>query len=171
MRAVALEVALVVFLMDHRVALFALVTLIVAAAIPLAFAWARVLPEEPPPFQIEPGSFPSVDLEPPQEVSTRPERSALAIALLVCVTIGYVLQVPGVPRDAAVRWLNTILSGSTALWVTFGTEAALVVTASFAAGYAILRPGPLRTPLGMAAALVLILWLIGPLLRLAMLAG
>lgn len=170
MRAVAPEVALVVFLMDHRVALLALVALLVAAAIPLAFAWARVLPEEPPPFQIEPGSFPSVDLEPPQEVSARPERSGLAIFLLVCVTLGYVLQFPGIPRDAALRWLNTVLSDPTATWVALGIEAALMAITGFAAGYAILRPGSLRTPLGMAAALVLILWLLGPLLRLALLA-
>jgi hypothetical protein len=171
MRAVAPEVGLVVFLVDHRVALLALATLIVAAAIPLAFAWARILPEEPPPFQIEPGSFPSVDLEPPHEVSARPERNALTISLLVCVTIGYVLQFPGFPRDAALRWLNTILSGSTATWVTFGAKTALIVITGFAACYAILRPGPLRIPLSLAAVLVLILWLLAPLLRMALVAA
>ena len=51
--------------MDHRLAFAMLVALLIAAGTPLAFAWARLIPEDAAPFPIEPGSFPSVDHEAP----------------------------------------------------------------------------------------------------------
>ena len=62
---------------DQRAAFVALIVLVVGAGIPLAFAWARILPEDAPPFKIEPGSFPSVDLEPPAPATKSETRSAL----------------------------------------------------------------------------------------------
>jgi len=169
MRALAPEVTLFIFFIDHRLAFFALAALVVAAAIPLAFAWVRILPEDRPPFEIEPPSYPAVELEPPQEPAPDSKRSPIAIALLVGVTIGYILQFPGFPRDAALPWLNSILPRSATAWVPIGANALLIVTAGCAACYAILNPGPLRLPLTTAAALVLILWFLAPLLRLALL--
>lgn len=170
MRALAPEITLVIFLVDHRVAFFALVTLFVVAAIPLAYAWARVVPEERPPFEIEPPLYPGVELEPLPEQSTQPRRKTLAIALLVCVSISYLLQFPGFPRDAVLHWVGAVLSGSAAAWAIFGAEMGLIAATGFAACYAFLNPGPLRIPLTAAAALVLILWLLSPLLRIALLA-
>ena len=56
--------------MDHRLAFSTLIVLLIATGTPLAFAWARLLPEDAPPFRVEPGSFPSVDHEAPQEESS-----------------------------------------------------------------------------------------------------
>ncbi len=170
MRALAPEVTLVIFFLDHRLAFFALAALVVGAAIPLAFAWARILPEDRPPFEIEPPSYPTVELAPPEEPSSGSKRDWLAIALLVGVTIGYILQFPGFPRDATLRWLNSLFSGSAAGWIAFAANTLLIVSAAGAVGYAILNPGPLRFPLAAAAALVLILWFLAPLLRMALVA-
>src|SRR5271168_3101922 len=98
MRALAPEVTLVIFFVDHRLALLALAALLVAAAIPLAFAWARILPEDLPPFEIEPPSYPTLEWEPPPEPPRDTKRDPIAIVLLVGVTIGYLLQFPGFPR-------------------------------------------------------------------------
>lgn len=169
MRALAPEVTLVVFFFDHRSAFFALAALVVAAAIPLAFAWARILPEDRPPFEIEPPSYPSVELEPPPEPSPDSKRAWVAIVLLVGVTVGYILEFPGFPRDALLRWLASMFSASAGPWIAFGANTLLIVTAGGAIGYAILNPGPLRFPFATAAALVLILWVLAPLLRIALL--
>ncbi len=171
MRALTPEVTLFIFAVDHRLAFFALAALVVAAAVPLAFAWVRILPEDRPPFEIEPPSYPSVELEPPQEPASGSRRKPIAIVLLVGVTIGYILQFPGFPREASFRWLNSILPRSAAAWVPFGANTLLIATAGCAACYAIFNPGPLRLPLSLAAALVLILWLLAPFLRMALVAG
>jgi len=171
MRALAPEVTLVIFFVDHRLALLALAALLVAAAIPLAFAWARILPEDLPPFEIEPPSYPTLEWEPPPEPPRDTKRDPIAIVLLVGVTIGYLFQFPGFPCDAILRWLSSFFSASAAVWIVFGADALLIVTASGAACYAILNPGPLRVPLLAASALLLILWLLAPLLHMALVAG
>ena len=157
---------LALLLIDHRVAFLALATLLIAAAIPLAIAWARLLPEEPPPFPIEPGSFPIIEQE------RRPERSAtprgdliLSIALLICLTLAYAIRFPGFPKAALMHWLNGVVSGSTEYWLIVSARTFLLVAAGAAIGYAIRRPGPFRIPLAAAAALVLILWFVAPLLN------
>ena len=156
-------------LVDHRVALLALVALYVTAAIPLAYAWARVLPEERPPFEIKPPANPGVGQKPQQR------RKIIAIGLLICVTTAYLLQFPGFPQTAAyswaLSWVGAVFSGATAAWILFGTEMCLIAVIGFAACYAFLNPGPLRIPLTTAAALVLILWLLSPLLRIALIAS
>jgi hypothetical protein len=169
MRALAPEVTLVIFIVDHRMAFFALAALVVAAAIPLAFAWARMFPEDRPPFEIEPPSYPSVEFEPPQDRPRDPMRNPVTILLLVGVTMGYVLEFPGFPRDALLRWLGSMFSASTIAWIAFGANTLLIVTAGGAIGFAILNPGPLRFPFATAAAMVLILWLLAPLLQVALL--
>ena len=82
-------------LIDHRLALLALAALLIAAAIPLAFAWTRLLPEEPPPFPIQPGSFPTIDQElPSQQPAARKRDLVISIVLLVCLTLAYVSGLP-----------------------------------------------------------------------------
>jgi hypothetical protein len=169
MRALAPELTLVIFIVDHRVAFLALAALLVAAVIPLAFAWARILPEDRPPFEIEPPSYPSVELEPLPERSPNSNRDWVASLLLVGVTTGYIFEFPGFPRDTFLRWLNSIFSTSATAWIVFGANTLLIVSAGGAIGYAILNPGPLRLPFATAAALVLILWLLAPLLQVALL--
>jgi hypothetical protein len=170
MRVFAAQIASIVALVDHRVAFLALVALIVAPGIPLAFAWARVLPEDPPPFKIEPGSFPSVELEPPPAPTKNRRRDLASVALLACVTLAYLLRFPGIPGGALVHFLDSFFAPGTATWIVFGADTFLLVATGFTACYAVLRPGPLRIPLTAAAALVLILWLLSPLLQLALVA-
>jgi hypothetical protein len=156
---------------DHRATFLAQAILIVAAGIPLAFAWARLLPEEPPPFKVEPGSSSSGKLESQPDIPRKPNRDLILIVLLLCVTVTYLLRFPGISVAALVQWLNVTFSGSTAAWVISGARAVLLIGTGFAACYAVLRPGPLRVPLVLAAGLVLILWLLGPILQAALLSG
>ncbi len=157
-------------MIDHRLAFLALSALLIAAAIPLAFAWARLLPEEPPPFPIEPGSFPSIDHD-PQKAAATPKRDIIAIALLVCITLAYLIRFPGFPNAVFIRWLDNSVSGPTEYWILFSARIFLIVATVAAAAYAAFRPNPLRIPLVAAAALVLILWFLSPFLRAALLFG
>jgi hypothetical protein len=158
--------------MDHRLAFAVLVALLIGAGTPLAFAWARLLPEDAPPFPIEPGSFPSVDHEAsPQEEPSRKKDYLIAAPLLLCLTIAFVFRVPGFPGDTVLRWI-----GGTVLGLDAHSSAIVVhvLVALIAVGVAVLgafRPGPLRIPLIACGALILLLWFIGPLLQTAMLTG
>jgi hypothetical protein len=157
---------------DHRLAFLALAALLIATAVPLGFAWARVLPEEPPPFPIQPGSFPTIDQEsPPPEHATHRRDLVVSIALLICLTLAYLIRFPGFPTGVLIRWLETTVSGSTEHWIIFSIRIFLIASACAALGYAALRPGPLRIPLTTASALVLLLWFLAPLLRVALLSG
>ena len=161
---------LALLLIDHRLAFLALATLLIAAAIPLAIAWARLLPEEPPPFPIEPGSFPNIEQERRPEPSTTPRgERILSVALLICLTLAYAIRFPGFPKAALMRWLDGVVSGSTEYWLIFSARIFLLVAAGAAIGFAIRRRGPLGIPLAAAAALVLILWFVAPLLDVAFL--
>ena len=97
--------------MDHRLAFATLVALLIAAGTPLAFAWARLLPEDAPPFPIEPGSFPSVDHEAPQEVPRRNKDYLIAGPLLLCLTIAFVFRVPGFPGSTVLGWIGGTIPG------------------------------------------------------------
>jgi hypothetical protein len=157
---------------DHRVALVALVGLLVAAGVPLAFGWARLLPEEPPPFPIEPGSFPFVDEELPRTLSGKARwEPLLAVILLGCLTVAYAIRFPGFPSARLVRWLDAMVSGSTEHWLFVSANVAVPVVSVAAGVYAAFRPGSLRIPLLAAAVLVLLLWFLAPMLHLAVLGG
>lgn len=158
-----------IVLIGHRLAFLALAALILAAAIPLAFAWVRLLPDEPPPFEIEPASSRPSGPEPPPEASPNSKRDPLAIVLLLFVTASYLLQFPGFPHDAALRWLNTTLPRPFAIWIFFGADTLLVLVTGAAACYSTLSPHPSRVFLSAGAVLVLLLWLLAPLLSAALL--
>jgi hypothetical protein len=157
--------------MDHRLAFIALVALLIGTGTPLAFAWARLLPEDAPPFPIEPGSFPSVDHEVPQEQPSRKNDYWIAAPLLLCLTIAFVFRVPGFPSGTAVAWVGGTIPGVSEHWSVIAVQ---VIVALIAVGAVVLgafRPGPLRIPLIAAGAMTLILWFLAPLLQTAMLAG
>src|SRR5580704_12262571 len=111
---------LALLLIDHRLAFLALAALLIAAAIPLAFAWARLLPEEPPPFPIQPGSFPTIDQGPQQPARKRD--LVVSIALLVCLTLAYLIRFPGFPSAVLLRWLNTLVSAPVEYWTVFAAR-------------------------------------------------
>jgi hypothetical protein len=161
---------LALLLIDHRIALVSLAALLIAAAIPLAYAWATLLPDDPPPFPIEPGSFPAIDQEPgPVEPSTPKREVIISVALLACVTLMYLIRFPGFPNAVFIRWLDAVLSAATAHWLFVFARVFLITAAGAAILYAVLRRSPVRIPLATAAALVLLLWFLAPLLRIAFL--
>jgi hypothetical protein len=155
---------------DPRVALVALVGLLVAAGVPLAFGWARLLPEEPPPFPIEPGSLPFADEKAPLSGNAWWE-PILAVILLGCLTVAYVVRFPGFPSARLVRWFGALVSGSTEHWLFVSANVVVPVVSVAAGVYATFRPGSLRVPLLAAAVLVLVLWFLAPMLQLALLGG
>jgi hypothetical protein len=157
-------------LIDHRLEFLALAALLIATAIPLGFAWARLLPEEPTPFPIQPGSFPTIDQESlPQHPATRSRDLVVSIVLLVCLTFAYLIRFPGFPNAVLLRWLSAIVSAPVEYWAIFAARIFVIASAGAACFYAALRPGPLRIPLTIASALVLLLWFLAPLLRVALL--
>jgi len=157
--------------MDHRLAFVALVALLIGAGTPLAFAWARLLPEDAPPFPIEPGSFPSVDHEPPETNPSGRKDYLIAAPLLLCLTIAFVFRVPGFPSSTVLAWIGRTIPTVGELWSAIVIPVLTALVAIGAGVFGALRPGPLRIPLIAAAALTLLLWFAAPLLQAAMLHG
>jgi hypothetical protein len=157
---------LATILMDHRLALVALALLLIVAAAPLAYAWARLLPEERPPFEpVGAGTA-------PEEVApggkTLPKRDRFAVFLLICVTMSYLLRFPGVPLAPALQWLSTLLPADYLNWAVMGARAFFVVVPGLGVVYSAVRPNPIRTALILGGLLVLALWLLSPALRAAL---
>ena len=156
---------LAIVLMDHRLALVALALLLIVAAAPLAYAWARLLPEERPPFE------PTGAGTAPEEVApggkTLPKRDRFAVFLLICVTMSYLLRFPGVPLSPALQWLSTLLPADYLNWAVMGARAFFVVVPGLGVVYSAVRPNPIRTALILGGLLVLALWLLSPVLRAA----
>jgi hypothetical protein len=160
---------LAIFLIDQRLALLALAALLVSAAAPLAYAWARLLPEEPPPFEV-PAAAPA-----PEQLASNPKtgvkKDPFAVFLLVCVTLSYVLRFPGLPVATGLQWLSTLLPMDYFHWTVPGARAFFLVVPGIAAAYSALRPNPMRIALIAGGLLVLALWLVSPMLRAAIAAG
>jgi hypothetical protein len=156
-------------LIDHRVALAALVALLIAAAAPLAYAWAKLLPEEPPPFGAPAASSPDEDLV--SNPKSRAKKDPLAVFLLVCVTLSYMLRFPGLPLAAGLQWLSTLLPADYFTPTVLTGRWFFLVVPGIAAMYSALRPNPVRIALIAAGLLVLALWLLSPMLRAAIAAA
>ena len=152
-----------IVLIDHRLALAALAALLIAAAAPLAYAWAKLLPEEPPPFEVPAVSPPVEDLASSRKSAAK--RDPFAVFLLVCVTLSYVLRFPGLPLAAALQRLSTLLPADYLNWTVVGGRWFFVVVPVVAAAYSALRPNPMRSALIVGGLLVLALWLVSPMLR------
>jgi hypothetical protein len=157
-----------ILLLDHRLAFVFLAALILAAGAPLAFAWARLLPDEPPPFTSKHGPPPQITIYKTEDAP--PPRDAFAVFLLACATLSYILRFPGMPGDAALRWLATILPAAYVNWIVLGGRAFLVVMPGLAACYSVVRPNPIRVPLIVGGILVLLFWLLFPFLHSALVA-
>ena len=154
-----------IVLIDHRVALLALAALLIAAAAPLAYAWASLLPEEPPPFEVPAVSPPAEDLV--SNPKSPAKKDFAAVFLLACVTLSYVLRFPGLPLSAGLQWLSTLLPADYLNWTVLGARWFFVVVPGMAAAYSALRPNPMRIALIVGGLLVLALWLVSPMLRAA----
>jgi hypothetical protein len=158
-----------IVLIDHRLALVALAALLVSAAAPLAYAWARLLPEEPPPFEV-PAAVPAHE-ELASNQKTGVKKDPFAVFLLVCVTLSYVLRFPGLPVATGLQWLSTLLPMNYFHWTVLGARAFFVVVPGLAAAYSALRPNPVQIALIAGGLLVMALWLISPVLRAAIATG
>jgi hypothetical protein len=152
-------------LIDHRLALLALAALLIAAAAPLAYAWARLLPEEPPPFEVRTSGLPREDLV--SNPKSPAKKDLLAVFLLVCVTLSYVLKFPGLPLASGLQWLSALLPADYFNWTLFAGRWFFVVVPGIAAAYSALRPNLMRIALIAGGLLVLALWLLSPMLRAA----
>lgn len=160
---------LAIVLMDHRLALVALALLLIVAAAPLAYAWARLLPEERPPFEVAGAGTAPEEVAPGGK--TLPKRDRFAVVLLLCVTISYVLRFPGVPLAPALQWLSTLLPADYFNWTVMGARAFFIGVPGLAAVYSALRRNPVRIALAIGGLMVLALWLLSPLLQKAIAEG
>jgi hypothetical protein len=150
-------------LLDPKIAFLLLAGLIVGAAVPLAIGWARLLPAEKPPFEIENprrrSAAPMVSI-----YGSEPEERKLdlvAIVLLVLLTVAFALQFPGVPRDVG---LNSSLYDlpSNGGWAPVVLPCLMMLTCAVAIVYGAMRRTFLRMQLMAAGSVVLVLWVVGP---------
>jgi hypothetical protein len=151
-----------IVLMDHRLALAALVALLIAAAAPLAYAWTKLLPEERPPFSATAASPPREDLV--SSPKSQPKKDPVVIFLLICVTLSYVLQFPGLPPSSVMQWLSTLLPADYFSPTVLTGRWFFLVVPGIAVAYSALRPNPMRIALILGGLLVLALWLVSPIL-------
>ncbi len=151
-------------LMDHRLALVAFAALLIAAAAPLASAWARLLPEEPPPFEVP---APSPPEQTPSNRETRRKGDPFAIFLLLCITLSFLLKFPGLPVAAALQRLSGMLPPDYFNWLVLGARVFFAAMPGLAAVYSAIRPNPMRIPLIVAGVFVILLWFLSPMLRAA----
>ncbi len=156
------------FVLDYRLAFLLLAALSLGTAVPIAFGWARVLPEEPPPFGDAEGSLRRTRNKPPADELMSKRRNPSAIVLLLCVTLSYASKLPGVPGDMGFASIPTVIPHNSIGWIEFAGTWFLVLIPGFAVAYSILRPNFLRVPLIAAGFLVLLLWLLAAPLRAAL---
>lgn len=140
---------------DHRLALVLLSALMLAAAAPLAVAWARLLPAEREPFTFSGAA------------ERRPRSDLVADILLCLTTMSYLLRLPGVPLEKARPWLDARFLAPWPEYVFLSVAFLLVFAPAFGACYSLLRPNPLRAPLIWSGVLVLLFWLAFPYLYIA----
>jgi len=157
---------LAALVLDHRLAFLCLAVLNLGAAAPLALGWARVLPEEPPPFGNAEDSLRRTS--PPPAALTSKRRDPFAILLLLCVTVSYASQLPGIPHGLGGGSIPAVVAHPTGGWIEFGAIWFLVLIPGFASVYSLLRPNFLRVPLIAAGMLILLLWLLAAPLHAAL---
>ena len=149
--------------LDPKIAFLLLAGLILGAAIPLAIGWARLLPEERPPFEIDnprgrsPAPAASIYASEPEPRKLDPG----AIVLLVLLTVAFALQFPGVPRGTG---LNSGLDHFPTAedWHQVALPALMFLTAAVAIIYGAVRRSFLRKQLVIAGCIVLVLWILAP---------
>ena len=154
--------------LDHRLALLSLAALHLAAAVPLAFGWVRLLPEEAPPFQIDRAPARRGSIYAHSSEDEEKPRDPLAMVLLICITVSYAVHLPGIPRSLAFGSIPTVIPQDASEWARFALTWFLVVVPGFGAVYSLLRPNFLRVPLIAAGTLILLLWLLSAPLRAAL---
>jgi hypothetical protein len=159
---------LAALLLDYRLAFLLLAALYLGTAVPLAFGWVRLFPEEAPPFQIHRPPTRHWSIYAHSSEDEENPRDPLAMVLLICVTVSYAVQFPGLLRSLALGSIPTVLLQDASGWARFALTWFLVVVPGFAAVYSLLRPNFLRIPLIATGILILLLWLVAAPLRAAL---
>jgi len=159
---------LATLLLDHRLAFLFLAALHLGTAVPLAFGWVRLLPEEAPPFQIDRASTRRWSIYALSSEDEENSRDPLAMVLLICVTASYAVQLPGLSRSLAFGSIPTVIPQDPSEWARFALTWFLVAVPGFSAAYSLLRTNFLRVPLIAAGVLILVLWLVSAPLRAAL---
>jgi hypothetical protein len=158
--------------LQPRFAFLLLAGLIVGAAVPLAIGWARLLPEEKPPFEIENprrrAAAPAVSIYGSEPAARKIDISAML--LLFLLTISFALQFPGVPRDPALNSLPDHLPGAEN-WYEIALPCLLILVCAAAMVHGLVRRSFLKMPLLVGGGLVLVLWAVAPWLYRMLLAG
>ena len=159
---------LAALLLDYRLAFLLLAALYLATAVPLAFGWVRLFPEEAPPFQVHRPPARRWSIYAHSGEDEENPRDPLAMILLICVTVSYAVQFPGLPRSLALGSIPTVFPEDGSGWARFTLTWFLVVVPGFSAVYSLLRPNFLRVPLIAAGVPILLLWLVAAPLRAAL---
>jgi hypothetical protein len=159
---------LAALLLDYRLAFLLLAALHLSTAVPLGFGWVRLFPEEAPPFQIHRPPARRWSIYAHSSEDEENPRDPLAMFLLICVTVSYAVQFPGLPRCLALGSLPTVVPQDVSGWARFALTWFLVMVPGIAAVYSLLRPNFLRVPLIAAGTLILLLWLLSAPLRAAL---
>jgi hypothetical protein len=137
-----------VLAMDHRLALFLYVLLLLATAVPVAIAWLLLLPPERELFASS------------HEKPSGNERDIFAVFLLVNITLSLLLRIPGIDADVLAvllarwispEWANHVVSVGL-IWFGF--------IGGLAAAYSLIRKNALRWPLVFGGAFMLLLSLL-----------
>jgi hypothetical protein len=126
--------------------------LLVAAAIPLALGWTRILPAEREPFSR------------PDLLRVKAKLDLVALFLLANISLSLLAAIP---RIADTLHLLAIVQLLPATWAEHLTIAALIwliFIPAFAAAYSAVRSNPIRAQLIVGGILVLALWLLSPTL-------
>jgi hypothetical protein len=152
-------------LLDPVLGLIVLSALIIGAAIPLAIAWVRILPEEAPPFDIaRPDS-----LHPQKKMSygfdyvPQPpvlKRSRFSIVLLAGLSVCFAFQLPGIPRYFGLHSVPAAILLHPKSWIEILPAVFFVAVPGVAIAHSFSKPNLLSIPLMAAALLVLLLWLL-----------
>lgn len=161
------------FLLDYRLALLILSALIIGAAIPLAIAWTRLLPEEAPPFDIEkPAISPSTKDLTAGFIYVRrpfvPKRSRFSVVLLVALSLTFAAQLPGLRQHIGFNSIPAEIPQDPRGWIEFALACFFLLIPGVAVAHSFLKPNLLSIPLIAASILVLLLWLLSAPLHAAL---
>ena len=152
--------------LDHRLALVALVLLLLTAAAPLAYAWARLLPDEAPPFELPHNPPPAEQPSPNPE--TRRKNDPFVVFLLFGISRSFLLKFPGLPVAAALQWLSARVPPDYFTYLVLGARVFFLAMPGLAVVYSVIRPNPVRMQFILAGVFVALLWWLSPMLRAAL---
>jgi hypothetical protein len=138
--------------LNPRLAAFLMTILLVAAAIPLALGWTRLLPPEREPFSR------------PDLPRKKPKFDLFALFLLLNVSLSLVAAIPRIADTLHLVAMAQLLPAAWAEQLTIAALIWLVFIPAFAAAYSAVRSNPIRTQLIFGGILVLALWLLSPTL-------